>query len=361
MLKLRLFLKKWLGSKLLQLPPDGATSWVPAVDEHGNGMLLDRWMVEYLQSNAPNPTQHSLDRVLKKVNRVRVLQGGVIRGKALGTEVLLEVSDPGALSTLSECLMIIEDENAFGHCMCFGEQALELYAGPHLVAMIGLHHGRSIRWDAWKHDALLEDGHRLLVWLADRGVTSPLEAYQEGESRAEVYRQAAIRWQQAMPACLSPFWEEMQAASGNRVLFIPFSPKGQGRQRQVEEVIGRIIQLLQVLESAYPNQDIRILELFRWYGSGTGAWNGFPLYERVPEELLLAFRASQLVTALTHYPLTPAHLEGAARFFAGSHFNTYRASEARQISPWLKQTLLAHSLTSLDEDRIMRAKNTFTD
>lgn len=311
------------------------------------------------RSSAPDPSQHSLDAMFDRVTRVRVLDGGVSGSRALGKEVLLDVADTGSIATLRDCLAIVEDASTFGHCMCLGDYALELYAGRRRIATIGLHHGRSVRWSAWKHDALLRDGRQLLTWLADRGATAPLEAYEEDQRRAEEYRQAAIRWQQAMPACLHPYWEQIQASAGNMVGFIPVPQKGKAQQDQAEAPTGGVSPLLRALETEYPDVGTRVLELFKWYGSGMGPWSGFPAYESVVETLLLEFPTSQLVTALTRRPLTPVHLEGAARYFAGYYFNTRKPNEAQQIPQELKQRLLAHSLTSSDEDKVHRANTAF--
>ncbi|HSF81475.1 MAG TPA: hypothetical protein VLA49_09590 [Anaerolineales bacterium] len=305
----------------------------------------------------PNPTQRSMDILIEKVTRARILAGGVSQGKALGDEVLLDVADPQAVIALRECLTIVEDERTFGHCMCLGDQALELYAGEQLAATIGLHHGRSIRWEAWKYDALLKDGLRLLAWMAEQGLTSPLEAFQEAQLREYVQRQALARWQQAMPACLYPFAEQMLATSGGMASFIPLAHQGQpGR---IEEVTAKLAPLLEVLAVAYPQVEARILALLQWYGSGLGPWSGFPAYESVAEGLLLAFPLDQLLAALTHPQLAPAQLEGAARFFAGYDFSKYRAAEIKLLPADLKQQLLEHSFKTEDDDRIQRAKNAF--
>ena len=43
-------------------------------------------------------------------------------------------------------MRIVEDPSTFGHCMCLGDPAIELYEKRKKVATIGFHHGRSIRW-----------------------------------------------------------------------------------------------------------------------------------------------------------------------------------------------------------------------
>ena len=306
---------------------------------------------------APDPSQRSLNAMLNRVTRVRMLDGGVSGDRPLGEDVLLDVADSESIEMLRDSLAIVEERSTFGHCMCLGDYALQFYAGRRNIATIGLHHGRSIRWNAWKYDALLRDGQRLLTWLADQGAAAPLEAYEQDRRRAEEYRQAAIRWRQAMPACLQPYWDQMRVSADGMVSFIPVSQRGEeGQQSQVEDPTGEVALLLDALEAEYPEPESRILALLKWYGCGMGPWSGFPSYEIVAERLLLVFPTDQLVTALTRYPLTPVHLEGAARYFCGYQFNTYKPGEVQQIPQELKERLLTHSLKSSDEDRARRAK-----
>lgn len=315
----------------------------------------------HAQLSALDPSQRSLDAMPDRVTQVRVLDGGVSGSRALGTEVLLDVADIRSIAALRDSLAIVEDESTFGHCMCLGDYALEFYADRRRIATIGLHHGRSIRWNAWRYDALLCNGRQLLTWLADRGATAPLEAYESDQRRAEEYRQAAIRWQQAMPACLRPYWDQMLAAAGNMVAFVPVPQKGESPRGQVEDAASGMAPLLQALQAEQPDLETRVLRLFEWYGSGKGPWSGFPAYESVAERLLLAFPTSQLVTALARHPLTALHLEGAARLLAGYHFSTQRGDEAQQLPQELRQRLLTHSLASSDEDKVRRAKAAFAD
>ena len=306
----------------------------------------------------PNPSQRSLDILIEKVTRLRVIEGGVWQGKAQGDQVLLDVTDPQAVITLRECLKIVEDERTFGHCLCLGDQALELYGGDKRLATLGLHHGRSIRWDAWRYDALLVDGERLLDWLAERGAAGPLQAYQENQRLEEMHRQALARWQAAMPRCLYPFAEEMLASAGGMAAFIPLLP--QGPPGKIEEVTSKLAPMLHALAVAHPDVEKRVLRLFQWYGSGLGPWSGFPAYESLAEGMLLAFPLDQLLSALSRHELDPAQLEGAARFFAGYYFTRYRGSEIHRIPPDLMQRLHEQGLASEDEDRQQRARNAFS-
>jgi Flp pilus assembly protein TadD len=95
---------------------------------------------------------------------------GLFRGRALGSEAVLETSDPRALTDFRESLQVVEDPSTFAHCGCLGGPTLELYSGQDLIATIGLQHGHSIRWAKWKHDACLRNGQLLNDWLTRHGI-----------------------------------------------------------------------------------------------------------------------------------------------------------------------------------------------
>src|SRR5262245_34806596 len=117
---------------------------------------MDRATADYLASRPPDPTQQSIDALLNRVTRVRVVPVGNYRQAATELRTLLDTSDPASLVSFRNCFLIVEDPETFGHCMCFGDPHLELFAGDQLAATIGYHHGVAIRWDAWKHDAWLK-------------------------------------------------------------------------------------------------------------------------------------------------------------------------------------------------------------
>jgi tetratricopeptide (TPR) repeat protein len=139
---------------------------------------MDREQFEYLygESQGPDPAQRELDEVLPRVTRVRAIASGMFRGQAMGSEVLLDVTDSQALAALGKALEIIVDPKTFDHCACLGGPTLELYRDQELLATIGLHHGRSIRWKQWKHDARLANGQAVNDWLIGHGVEPELLA-----------------------------------------------------------------------------------------------------------------------------------------------------------------------------------------
>jgi len=297
--------------------------------------LVDKLTADYLASTAPDPTQASLDAVLGKMSRVQVIDGGMVGDKALGTAVLMEASDHPSLDRLRAALAIVEDPDTFGHCMCLGGPTLRLYAGDDPLATIGIHHGVAIRWNAWKHDAHLWDSGALRFWLAERGVPGPQQEFEDAQRRAAEQERAAMTWLEAMPACLKPFWQEMQGFEVN------------------------LAALSQALSDAYPAQAERIRSLFHWFGSGAGPWSGFPMYEGVAEKLLLQYPTQALVAALQGSSLTRSQMEGAARLFAGWDFSRQRRRDRLLLPEALRQRLLEHALSGRIQDNVERAQRAF--
>lgn len=277
-------------------PPEG---FVPMKDRDGKVTgIMDQTTADYLASTAPDPTQQSIDTLLASVTRVRVIPfANRLRGTT-EEKVLLDVSDPTSLASFRACFRIVEDPESFGHCMCYGDPHMELYAGSARVATLGYHHGFAIRWDAWRHDAYLQEPERLLDWMSTHGVTGPQQEVEAARQRAEVNQRNADRWLEAMPPCLRPMWEQMD----------------HDRDPELHQ------RLLAALRDSLPQPEDQMLALFAWFGSGAGPWSGYPSYESVPNMLLLYYPTKQLLESLEAADLTPQHWLGAARYFASWDF-----------------------------------------
>ncbi|MFN7732304.1 MAG: hypothetical protein ACK5OB_10380 [Pirellula sp.] len=327
----------------------------------GNG-TVDRMTLDYLRSQAPQPTQAAFNNLLARLSRVRVLEGGMAYGRPLTNTVLLDISMESDLEELKRALEILD--GPAGHCYCCGEPTLEFLSSQNeSIAVIGLHHGHSVRWEAWKDDAELLDGRRLLNWLAQRGVPGPLDKFLDGLRKDEQSRAAWQRWQSAMPDCLKQLTAEVW--------------------QRIQET-NDLTPVRESLRTAYPDLSAQILSLFRWFGTGAGPWTGFPVYERLAEEILLQYPVEELVEALQNASLSEEELEGASRFFAGWAFVhrtakhevqlpptlTYtqlgvflpdRSDEPVSIPVTLKQQFLAHCRGSSDEDKKQRAESAFAE
>jgi tetratricopeptide (TPR) repeat protein len=183
--------------------------------------IMDREMFDYLYEDcqAPDPSQNRLDEMLQKVTRVRALAGGVFHGRALGSEVLLDTTDPKALAQFRQTLKILESPHTFDHCGCLGGPALELYADEELVATIGLHHGHAIRWAEWKHDAHLWDGRGLNDWLIQNGIEATLldVLSQNQYDAGALLGVAPMGFQRRDPVPLSPAEQRLRLVELRRV------------------------------------------------------------------------------------------------------------------------------------------------
>lgn len=307
----------------------------------GRRMLVDPTVLEYLQSSAPLPTQASLDALLARITRVRVVAAGMSEGRAMQGPVLLDTSAPEQLAALRRYLVIAEDPRGFGHDMCLGSETFELYEGTSLRASIGLHHGRVIRWSEWKHDAPLADPQGLLRWLASLGADGPQKAV--AQANAVGARESALweDWLRAMPASLGPFRPTMEEF------------RRQGYARLDTRA------MLDALRTQYSDPGERSRALFAWFAVGSGLWSGFPSYEAVVEELLLASDTRELVAALEGRTLTGGEAEGAARYFASWRFRKQKPGEAKLLSPTLRKRFLEVGSGTTSADRLARARTAF--
>lgn len=273
-------------------PRRGAAGWTPIKGPRGQVTVRDPATLSHMQSTAPQPTQTSLNDVLETATRAVVYSGGVHGDSLVEAERLFEASTPEDIEALRRSLRIVDGGD--GHCMCLGDIAIEFFAedGRRLV-LLGVHHGRRIRWEAWKDDARLEDGKAFLIWIASKGARGPLDEFMEAERREEDGQRALERWNAAIPDCLRLPRELVEKAMEDDDP-TPF---------------------LDALAAAYPRPSEQAKVLLEWYGNGAGPWSGAPAYEQFAEILLQELPESALIEA-ARSASEDHQLEGAARFFA---------------------------------------------
>jgi hypothetical protein len=286
-----------------------------------------------MRGTSPNPSQASLDELLARVDRVRVTDGGMSDDKPLGEE-LLDVSGVDHVRGLADALRIVEDPKTFGHCMCLGDEALELFAGSHRLATLGLHHGVAIRWDAWKHDAKLREPDPLLAWLSARGVHGPRERFDAAREAAQQWQIDAERWFQATPRSLRPFW-----------------PDRHDFDLEVDP------ELAAALAEEFPDPLLRAAALFEWLGQGSGRWSGYPSYESIAELLLVELPLETLVEAAGE--ASDDALEGATRLFAGWAMERRYPGASAALPEPLRRVMLERGVASANEHNRSRAKKAY--
>lgn len=342
---------------------EASSEWTVVERPGGSRVILDGEALEYWQSQAPQPSQRSLNAILQSAHGFRIIEGGASGGQPLGEKILLELHDTSTVADFRQHLKIID--GPAGHCMCHGDPTIEFLdkAGKR-TAVMGLHHGRAIRWNGWKDDAELADGPGLLEWLAGNGVEYPLREYLDSiQSQASAER-SWQRWFAAMPLPLRSLLADQQDSIG-MIIAVPIlsaaTAEGEGEQFAGPVTIDaeRLLRAKHAIQEAYPDAVRRAEVLFEWYGRGKGAWTGFPAYEEIPEYLLMDVPFEQLLSALQDTAVPEPRLEGAARFFAGWTFAKGRSTELNRIPPALRQQLLNQSLKTGDTDRRERAERAF--
>jgi len=122
--------------------------------------LTDRWELP-------------LREALATCDRIRVRSGGTCHREERAEETLFEVRDAEEIRETIAGIAICNVPSSWG-CMCCGWPTLEFYAGAKLLAMVGFHHGSTLRWPGgpWPGDAFLtnEGAERLKQWFAGHGV-----------------------------------------------------------------------------------------------------------------------------------------------------------------------------------------------
>lgn len=283
----------------------------------------------YEASAAPQPAPDALKAVLAKATRVRIVEGGMFAATTLGNVVRLDSSDPNDLQGLRDRLKI--EPGPAGHCSCLGTHAMELYAGQKLLATLGLHHGMTIRWAAWKDDARISSPDVFVSWLQAHGIPEVFEELRKLRHAARVTQAAMTKWEAGCPAALKELLADAMKGTINTT------------------------ELLLAMDASVPDEPEKARQLMKWFGSTGGRWTGAPAYHEVPEKMLVKFRWQVLVEALMtedgDIREDAGLLEGAARLFAGKAFMEQRGADIGKFSRELKDALMKHALVSGDREK----------
>jgi hypothetical protein len=208
-----------------------------------------------------------LQQTLAGTTRVRVRSGGTCHRQLELEKTLVDESDPAAIKELLASLKINPKGSGF-HCMCCGNPSLEFYAGEKLVATLGFHHGRSVRWvEGWTGDGLLvPDGAATLVaWLERRGAKGPREELDAASERVNAEQRKLKRALSGLPP------ELVTAYSAGR--FKTELPK-------------------YFKENA---EQIRVL--LRMFGASNNSWSSLEQLEQRVEEWLRSYEKQDVINA----------------------------------------------------------------
>ncbi len=163
-----------------------SNGWIVSFDQDGNNVFMDRDTYDYFygEKKGKPPAQNDISSLWPMVTSVCVLEGYHFQGNAETSKILARSSDPRLIKQLSDALHIQENADLYYHCCCLGGPTLELYQGSKIVACIGIHHGKAIRYQPWSQDAVLVNGDKLTQWLYALHITPKQvqDIYQRGNN-----------------------------------------------------------------------------------------------------------------------------------------------------------------------------------
>lgn len=255
----------------------------------------------------PPPQPHGLKRVLS----VSIYD--------MKRHLLLQTAHQRDLDELVKALDV--EPVSSGICMCAGTLHLHFLGVSGRV--ITLHHGTSIRWREAEGNHVLTNPDAIMDWLSGKGITFVREEHEASRRRQEESERRAQRWFEVMPRSLREFFPAMQGATTS-------DPEWTA-----------------AIEREFPDPVERTKVLLELFGSGIGLWSGYPIWESVPEKMLLNYPLDVLFSAISSSQ-TPALYEGAVRLFCSWDFGKRRRKLRKRIPPELRQALLAYAVNHRD-------------
>lgn len=118
------------------------------------------------------PSERSLVKALRGVDRIRVRSGGTCHRDPPSEKTVFEETDPEKIKQIIRAVRI-DRANSGHHCMCCGGPSIEFYRGGELVVTLGCHHGKALRWnEGWRGDGVMtsESAAEVNAWLIANGV-----------------------------------------------------------------------------------------------------------------------------------------------------------------------------------------------
>jgi hypothetical protein len=297
---------------------------------------LSSMSVAAQQFKAPNQSDlNDLSVALSKADRVAVFR---VNENTEAEKLIYSSSKVVDLSSLRAALRVDLPKGWF-RCACTPTTIIRLYQKGQTLGSLEVYAGTDVYFSSWQGDAAIAIPEAWFKWLDQRGISWPRAEYKREMAEERAERGAEERWVKAMPSSLVPFW--------------PYS-------LQPDALMNYDLGPLDAaLDREYPDKNTRIRSLLAWYGSGAGPWSGYPAYEEVTAKLLLEYSTSELLLAVQSSPMGEEQIEGAARLFAGWDFRHTRPADNVLIPVELKRLLLNHSLKSIDQDKLERAKKAF--
>lgn len=299
--------------------------------ERRNSPFSEAEIAKIQQERTPNLKKFR--ELLDQADRVVIVYTGEGEQK-----VLFGTAAPADLAELKKALSLQIPED-WRESIC-PTPMLKFYRGKEELMSVSNVLGREVKTSVWSGNALLNDPEKWLAWFDKRGMPELRKETDDADAAARKFDKDEKRWYAAMPRGIKEPFEKQ-----TRMFGLPS--------------MGDTSAFKAVLEREYPDRSKRILAVLNWYGSGSGAWSGYPSYESIAGDILFTFSTAEIVGALKSRKPTDTETEGAARFFSGWDFYKKRPDDLRLISDELKRFLLSHALKSSDEDKRSLARKSF--
>lgn len=284
------------------------------------------------------PETSALDAVLRHACRVRVAAAVTSTGSVDGV-ILVDLSDPAELGRLRTAVSV-ESLPGF-RCMCLGDVRFEfLDTDARQLTAVVLHHGATLRWEGWESDAVLTDGHLLLLWLSSHGAPGPLRQFEEDERRRERTQTQEAHWRAAIPTILDDLSDQL----------LSLSHTGESASPDL------LTELQDRLELDFPDPISRALALLAWCGAGSGRCSAYPLHEEVPGLLLKEVPITEIAASLQDPRADSRHYAGAVRHLVGWKSRRRQKRDIAALPEPVRIRLLQQARASGDQNKQARAE-----
>jgi hypothetical protein len=270
--------------------------------------------VDIFRRTHPQCTIHhgwtdSFAATVQGATRLRVRSGGTCHRRIDQEKTLAEITNTDEIELIVKSISINEEKSAF-HCMCCGNPTLEFYKGEKLLAMVGYHHGQSLRWadGLWPGDGMLttQSMDFLISWLARHGVTGP---QQERERESKQASERKQQWQRLEELIPKQIFNAVIAARSTSTISWKEDPRGEKRNELVGEAFKKH-------ERDAVTSIILYLRLIGF--AGDRGWHFYDFYDPILiKHLLPRFKGKELAEAVNAVMQDEEGLRGSSRWLLG--------------------------------------------
>jgi len=279
---------------------------------------------------------------VRETTKIRIRSGGTCHRRPNEERTLAEITKKDEISHFLDGIAIDEAGSNF-FCGCCGNPTLEFYEGDRLLAMVGYHHGQTLRWASgeWPTDALLTQSSQtfLVSWLAQHGVQGPRREVEEQQRQRDEETRRKQRYAALIPeqtiAALAQVWQSPELRNDNG--------RGDIREKLFAEAFIKCEKDAQTSIGLY----LRLLGV-----TGEDPWNYYHEYQQaITKHLLPRFAGSELAQAVTSVMKDDEGILGAARWLLWENgWRNLDVPDRERILPSLAERALQHRVMGTRKD-----------